>query len=235
MRPLLCLVTLVGLPTLVNPALAQTLGTTPGTPQALSAGNRALGNINSGMVGLGNARSGTNGTSNPPGGQAGQSDPTASGEWFIHRDRRPGSFVGSSSKDQVGFVGEKDATTGGSVQTAVTAKVRVTSLIDILRARSATDLYDPHLEVGFATKPRSPEALSSALARQLNSSPSLHLSSPISVSVAGQTATMRGEVADEWDRAMAEQMLLFEPGISEVQNQLTVKPRSPLRLRSDRK
>ncbi len=232
MKPLLYLLSLIGLLTLFNSAQAQLQ--LPGSPQALSTTNRALGNINSGMIGLGNSRGSSTGPSGQQNGQTGQPNPTTGNDWFIHRNQGPGSFVGASSQSQTGFVGAQNAT-GGTAQTAVTAKVPVTNLNDTLMARGRTDLYDPRLELGFESKAHSVEAISSALARQLNSCPSLHLSSPISVLVAGQTATVRGEVASEWDRAMAEQMVLFEPGISEVQNQLTLKPLSPLRSPGDRK
>lgn len=231
MKPLLCLPALIGLLTLVNSAQAQMQ--LPGSPQALSTTNRALGNINSGSTGLGNSRGSSTGSMGQQNGQ-GQTNPTTGNDWFIHRTQGPGSFVGASSQNQTGFVGAQNAT-GGAAQPAVTAKVPVTNLNTTLVARGRTDLYDPRLELGFESKAHSLETISSALARQLNSCPSLHLSSPISVSIAGQTATVRGEVASEWDRAMAEQMALFEPGIAAVQNQLTVKPAAPLRSPGDPK
>ncbi|WP_390621871.1 BON domain-containing protein [Crateriforma conspicua] len=47
-------------------------------------------------------------------------------------------------------------------------------------------------------------------------------SSPIEVSVQGRTATLRGLVASESEKSMAETLVLFEPGISTVTNQLRV-------------
>jgi hypothetical protein len=192
--------------------------------------NRALSNLSSGSSGLGNSR-GTTGQQNGQTGQNGQLDPTTGNDWFIHRNRGQGSFVGADPADQTGFVGAKGAMTTGSTTAVVTARVRVANPNVTLNARSRIDLYDPRLELGFESRPLAAAAISSTLVRQLNSSPSLHCSSPISVSIAGRTATMRGTVASSWDRAMAEQMVLFEPGISEVENLLTVQSPSP----SDRK
>jgi len=47
---------------------------------------------------------------------------------------------------------------------------------------------------------------------------------PISVTVQGDTATIRGSVASMHDRIVAEVMLRLEPGIMQVDNQLTVEP-----------
>lgn len=49
-------------------------------------------------------------------------------------------------------------------------------------------------------------------------------SNRIAVSVAGDAAIVRGAVASERDRKLAELMLLFEPGIDRVQNLLEVRP-----------
>jgi hypothetical protein len=43
------------------------------------------------------------------------------------------------------------------------------------------------------------------------------------VSVEGATATLRGEVASERDRTLAERLVLFEPGIDSVRNELKVR------------
>lgn len=49
-------------------------------------------------------------------------------------------------------------------------------------------------------------------------------SNRIAVSVAGSAAIVRGAVASERDRKLAELMLMFEPGIDRVQNLLEVRP-----------
>jgi hypothetical protein len=51
--------------------------------------------------------------------------------------------------------------------------------------------------------------------------------SAITVTVQGQTATLRGRVASQSDRQLAEALARLEPGIEQVQNDLTVQPASP--------
>jgi len=47
--------------------------------------------------------------------------------------------------------------------------------------------------------------------------------SPITVTIEGQTATLRGRVASQEDRMLAEDLALMEPGISQVRNELVVE------------
>ena len=49
--------------------------------------------------------------------------------------------------------------------------------------------------------------------------------SPLSVTVKNDTAIVRGRVATEHDRALAEALLLLDPGVWHVQNDLVVEPR----------
>jgi hypothetical protein len=73
------------------------------------------------------------------------------------------------------------------------------------------------------------EAVAQNLTHLLQVSPELRSNSRIDVSVAGRVATLRGEVASERDRSLAEKLVLFEPGIDSVKNELKVRPpsRSP--------
>ena len=88
-------------------------------------------------------------------------------------------------------------------------------------------MYQPRLAANFDYAAPSATDRSATLVRQLRAIPALKLNSPVAVSVEGQLATLRGEVASERDRALAEQMVLFEPGIYAVRNLLTVSPPRP--------
>jgi osmotically-inducible protein OsmY len=59
----------------------------------------------------------------------------------------------------------------------------------------------------------------------LTASPRIEKLSPIQVQVQGQTAVLRGVVASEYDRRVAEQVVRMQPGIWEVKNELTLPPR----------
>jgi len=87
-------------------------------------------------------------------------------------------------------------------------------------------MYQPMLEIGFEL-PNRAENVSSEWTRHLQASPAIRQGSWIEVSVEGRTAILRGQVVSESDRALAEQLVLFEPGISAVQNDLQVKPPAP--------
>lgn len=53
------------------------------------------------------------------------------------------------------------------------------------------------------------------------------MQSPLEVTVQDQTATLRGEVATEHDRLLAEHIARFEPGVRFVENELTVARPTP--------
>ena len=48
----------------------------------------------------------------------------------------------------------------------------------------------------------------------------------VTVELEGRTAVLRGQVATEQDRALVGRMLLLEPGISDVRNELTFAPQA---------
>lgn len=68
---------------------------------------------------------------------------------------------------------------------------------------------------------------SATLARRLERSPRIQTRSPVSVSIEGRTVVLRGSVATEHDRALAAQVVLLEPGVSSVDNQLVVASPTP--------
>ena len=114
------------------------------------------------------------------------------------------------------------------VQSAVTG-LRAQTGPDANRTQSPasqrrTAMYDPRLKVNFDFTPRPADDLNTQLARRLESSLRPGRSGRIEVSMEGATAILRGEVASERDRRLARLLLLLEPGISDVRNELTVTP-----------
>lgn len=222
---------------LAAPMFAQTVGrpaTTTPTP-AISSATNILGNMNAAsaarnsptrtMLG-GSSRTGLGSGATTPGSTArGTPEPLQGQDWLIRRNRGRGSFVGADSKDAVGFVGsEQAAEAAGAMRTAISA-LRLKSAAQNnppLAARRKDDLYSPRLEVGFDYRTPEPVAVNSALAHHLQSAGSIRWIRPPEVSVEAGTATLRGAVASERDRALAAQMLSFEPGIVAVKNQLQV-------------
>jgi hypothetical protein len=169
----------------------------------------------------------------------GQSGPTnrvgvlSGTERFLRENRRVGEFVGADSDDATKFVG---AQTYGADITVPPAEEpmapplqsapnpdQVNVPIPTAAARAARP-YEPRLAVGFELPPQTAAELNLEMVRRLKAIPGLHPANRIEVSVEGRIATLRGEVACERDRVLSGQLLLFEPGISEVRNALTVRP-----------
>lgn len=152
---------------------------------------------------------------------------TVSGsERFLRGARSAADFVGRDSRDRAGFVGAEQASVSGTVRTAAES-LRIETAPDANQGQARrnparTRMYDPRLRVDFRfTRPPSPQ-LDTVLTRRLQACDGIHQSSPIVVSVEGEKATLRGVVAAERDRKLAELMLLLEPGISQVENRLAV-------------
>jgi hypothetical protein len=135
-------------------------------------------------------------------------------ERFLRGNRQAADFVGTNTRDQRDFIGAagsvagqvRAATEGLRVETTAEANEVVRSATQI---RSA--IYDPRLRVGFDFSPPSPAAMASRLVDRLAESPRLGLTGPVSVSVEGQTATLRGVVASEHDRTLAGLLLSWSP------------------------
>jgi len=88
--------------------------------------------------------------------------------------------------------------------------------------------YPPVLRLGFTMPAQDSLALSERLVGRLESlrqrsvGIGLGAGSQLKVNVANRTAILRGKVATEHDRALAAQILMLEPGVSHVQNELTL-------------
>lgn len=153
-------------------------------------------------------------------------------ERFLRPPRRPGEFVGTDARDRREFVGVQPSEGGETVAPAVgpvvaarAAQVAGTAMPLGRRAGA----YEPRLVVGFAAASSPPGELSETLTRRIRSIPGLDPANRIEVSVEGRKAVLRGEVVSARDRALAEQLILFEPGIYAVRNDLKVvaRPATP--------
>jgi osmotically-inducible protein OsmY len=153
-------------------------------------------------------------------------------ERFWRENRRPGEFVGASSQETSQFIGAQSSATEIVAPAAEDLPAKQTpdaSQVNLPAAGMAARAqrpYEPRLVVGFEVPAQPAPQFNAALVARLKALPGLHPANRIEVSVAAGTATLRGEVASERDRALVEQLLLFEPGISAVRNALTVKPPS---------
>ena len=70
--------------------------------------------------------------------------------------------------------------------------------------------------------------VSSAIADHLGALPALHWQVPAQVEMQGRTAILRGVVATEHDRDLAERVVRLEATVDQVQNQIVVaSPATP--------
>jgi osmotically-inducible protein OsmY len=233
--PLLIVAALAGMLLLEHAARAQaptanraasTISSSSGAIQGLGGMNRAQTNM-----ATNSAQKSASSTGTGTGTNASTANPLQGDEWFIRRSHGRGAFVGADSSDKLGFVGDQQAAVGGAVKSAISALRAAKTAASVnapLLPRRKTDLYDPRLQMEFEYAPPAVETISSTLAHRLEASKSIRWVGPLAVSMEGQTATLRGTVASERDRALAEQFALFEPGIVAVRNLLTVQsPTTP--------
>ena len=84
------------------------------------------------------------------------------------------------------------------------------------------------LRIGFTpAQAATPTVISERFARRLTEMRQIRaVGAPIAVSMSGRTVVLTGAVESEHQRELAERVARLEPGVSEVQNDLTVIPRS---------
>jgi osmotically-inducible protein OsmY len=193
----------------------------------LSAGQRTLMGGGSSGMGTGGTGTGTMGTMNR----------------FNVMGRRPGDFVGANSKDVqsinqqlLGALGGR-TTLGGMTGMQGLQGMRGNSYNNRPRTQGmqpqglggmgqGQGALRASLRPAFEYTQPTPATITQNLTRKLEASPTLKARLPVAVSVQGQTATLRGEVATEHDRVLAEQLVRLEPGIWKVQNELVVKSKA---------
>lgn len=163
-------------------------------------------------------------------GEMGSSDPSAR---YRRGNRRATDFVGADSAEARDFVGvqrsDRDAKMQYSVSDRYIERAGNVNRTGAPANSQETSLDPPQLSVGFAFTSRTSNQVSLEARSTLESTLSLDESSSVEVSVEGATATLRGEVASERHRRLAGLLVLFEPGIDRVQNELTVKVAIPAR------
>ncbi|MBM4001316.1 MAG: BON domain-containing protein [Planctomycetes bacterium] len=160
--------------------------------------------------------------------RSGQVGEVQGNERFLRGNRGRREFVGSDERSLGGFVGSEQARTSGNVPSSTTGlrppPDRSSTLNRPIPPLGARDPYHPRLTIGFQAPSDNVTDLERRLAAQLAESPRFAGAGRFEVSVEGRTAILRGEVAAAKDRDLAELVVRFEPGISDVRNELAVVP-----------
>jgi hypothetical protein len=206
--------------------------------RSLGGSSSSLGSssrLGGGGSGLGTGGLGAGGGGLGTGGQMSNADVGAlsGNERFVRGNRQPGSFVGANQGDVERFVGGGQS---GGQALGITfdpqgrgATIRPVDGADggagrgAGRGATAARRVRAQRQVAFDyPAPRVPQ-VSNRLTARLARLRGLRSLGPVRVDVAGRTAILRGVVATEHDRVLAEQVALLEAGISVVQNELTVE------------
>lgn len=158
------------------------------------------------------------------------------GERFLRGNRAADDFVGTDSGDRAGFVGSATGDNSGPIQSATTgALVRTTTGPEINRTRvrsPAPYMYEARLRIGFDVNPQSLPTQKTKVAQRLMQARAIDPASSIEVKLEGSTAILSGTVGSGREKSLAGILLMFEPGISKVKNELVVRPPSMVPSRS---
>jgi len=217
-----------------------------GQSSAFGSGMGGSGMGGSGMggqSGLTGLSGGLSGGSSQMGGQSGIGQ---SGGVVAGQGRRAGDFVGANSQQLTGrgFVGMDQATgatgTGQGMQgfgnggmPGFGGRNFSTSQNQLGNAQG-----NPYgngggrvsirtaLTMSFESPPDNSRQFSSSLTKRLADLPAIHWRTPSQVEIQGRTAILRGVVATEHDRDLAERVVRLEAAVDQVQNQLVVASNS---------
>lgn len=150
---------------------------------------------------------------------------------FVRGSRSSDNFVGSDRTEASVFVGNTQATNDGDITTAVeTLREQRTIQVNRNATASRRGMYRPRLRINFALQP--PEE-NRAEGQRLNSFATLSESTQelsaergfrVNHAPTERAAILSGTVPTEHDRQIAELLVMFEPGVETVKNDLQVKP-----------
>ncbi|HID78629.1 MAG TPA: BON domain-containing protein [Planctomycetaceae bacterium] len=191
--------------------------------------------------GLGAGRLGAGGSLAGQSGQLGQLGTTTgqiqAGARFLRQNVRPGDFVGAEEQGASGFVGRTGLSTGGGqgARLGISQSLRGRAGRANQRrttgrsgGRSQAELA-VRVRLGFTPVRAAAAGVNTRLKGLLERSPHLNFQSPVEVAFEGTTVTLRGVVANEHDRVLAEQLARLEPGVWAVKNELVVGGEIPAR------
>jgi hypothetical protein len=169
-------------------------------------------------------------------GQSAAASQAAVPQRFRREERQSGEFVGRSTAADAAadFVGRE-----GTAQAVVGAAVGLTEVrppVNRPRVLRGTGLYPERLtlatelsRVSGEDRIRQSRAVSRSVTDYLQTAGMF-----VEVSPEARLATVRGAVRSVEERRKVELLLLMEPGIESVQNQLTIDPNAPLPVHRQR-
>lgn len=185
---------------------------------------------------FGQSTSGTSGNSSLASGAGNERTSLggATSDQMLRSARGAGAFVGADANDNRNFLGFTDANGNGASNTGLRNLRRSTSTSNVNRSQRtnsgagrngrSTETVRPTLNVGFDYTSPASDSLGPKLTARLTKSPMVRFLQPAQVTVENGTAILQGAVRSEHERALAEQVVLQEPGVRQVENRLTIAP-----------
>jgi osmotically-inducible protein OsmY len=160
----------------------------------------------------------------------GLADPT---QGFTVGDRRQGLVGGSEVQNFIGGLASGMAMTGmqgggrgGVQQQGRGGRGNQQQANQGRNGRQQQRQVRTVIQMGFNMPPRNQSAIATTVAQRLAQSRGVEAISPVTVTMNGRVAVLSGVVPTDHARNVAEQLALLEPGVSTVQNDLTVAEES---------
>jgi osmotically-inducible protein OsmY len=89
--------------------------------------------------------------------------------------------------------------------------------------RSGTTQLRVPISLGFTPRPIATSRITAQIRTRLGRLPALSAVGPIEVALEGEAVVLRGTVASEGDRQLAEELLMLEPEVTQVKNELKIQ------------
>lgn len=198
-----------------------------GTTSRGTFGNRTVGAASGVSARSGSMFGGAGGTVAGATQQAQQVGTVEGSERFL-RGNRQGAFVGADTSDttQIGSFGNalNNFFQGPNMRNARDANQNLNP-----QQTQTRRPYRTTTRISFDYPAPPDGTLSATLTSRLQRARLGPSQNSVAVEVRGHTATLRGQVATDHERALAEQLVRLEPGIAQVDNQLVVSPSNPPR------
>jgi hypothetical protein len=144
----------------------------------------------------------------------------------VATQQQPGAFIGADTGDTGNFRSRQT----GAVRTTAPNFAQLGNLFaqgmqQINQANNQGNRQQTpvrvSLRLGFAPQPVAPVTVA-AFESRLTQLPAIRFVGPAQVTMEGRTAVLRGTVASEDDRQLAEDLAMMEPAVQNVRNELVV-------------
>ena len=148
-------------------------------------------------------------------------------EKFVRGNRAAGDFVGTAATEEATFVGAAQAPPAAAVLSSVIGLTEEAApRVNVPRTRTIAGIYPERLTIDFEPLPDGGMRLPfrTSLSEPFNRI-ATNRGLEVTLSPTDSTVLLRGTVESRRQKRIAELLVLFEPGIETVTNELRVAPR----------